>query len=64
VLLVIGLVVLFTRWSKRLLWIWRNALPERMYLPINIDRSLDSTDYAAILRVEASGDVNLIERLN
>jgi hypothetical protein len=63
VVLAIGFVVLFTRWSKRLLWIWRNTLPERMYLSIDIDRSLDSTDYSAILRVEASGDRDWSVRL-
>jgi hypothetical protein len=63
VVLAIGFVVLFTRWSKRLLWIWCNTLPERMYLSIDIDRSLDSTDYSAILRVEASGDRDWVVRL-
>jgi hypothetical protein len=63
VLSAIGFVVLFTRWSKRLLWIWRNTLPEWMYLSIDIDRSLDSTDYSAILRVEASGDRDWSVRL-
>jgi hypothetical protein len=63
VLLAIGFVVLFTRWSQRLLWIWRNTLPKQMYLSIDIDRSLDSTDYSAILRVEASGDRDWVVRL-
>jgi hypothetical protein len=63
VLLAIGFVVGFTRWSQRLLWIWRNTLPERMYLSIDIDRGMDSTDYSAILRMEASGDRDWVVRL-
>jgi hypothetical protein len=49
-------VVVFTHWSQRLLWIWRNTMPVSMNLSIKIDRGMDSTTYNAILRVEASGE--------
>jgi hypothetical protein len=63
VLSAIAFVVLFTRWSQRLLWIWRNTMPQRMYLSIAIDRSLDATDYSAILRFEVSDDRDWVVRL-
>jgi hypothetical protein len=43
--------VVFTRWSRRLLWIWRNTMPTPMDLSIKIVRSMDSTSYEAILQV-------------
>jgi hypothetical protein len=46
-------VVVFTHWSRRLIWIWRNTMPVVMNLSIKIDRGMDSTSYDAILQFEA-----------
>jgi hypothetical protein len=63
VLCAIGFLIGFSHWSKRLLWIWHHTTPQLMYLSIAIDRRLESTDYSAILRVEASGDADWRVRL-
>jgi hypothetical protein len=56
-------IVIFTRWSRRLLWIWRNTRPETMNLSIDIDRGMDLTNYNAILRFEAGGERDWSVRL-
>jgi hypothetical protein len=47
-------VVILTRWSRRLLWIWRNTTPTPMHLLITINRSMELTSYRAILRLNAN----------
>jgi hypothetical protein len=43
------LIVVATRWTLRLMWIWRNTQPRSMQLAMKISRSSDTTDYTAIL---------------
>ncbi len=47
-------VVVFTSWSRRLLWIWHNTMPVLMDLSIAINRGMDLTTYDAILRAGTS----------
>jgi hypothetical protein len=42
-------VVIATRWTLRLMWILRNTQPQSMQLSMIINRSMDTTDYTAIL---------------
>src|SRR5262244_1076895 len=37
------------RWSRRLIWIYRNVKPEIMQLSIEIDSDSDRTNYYALL---------------
>jgi hypothetical protein len=45
ILFVIG----YTKWSQRLLWIWKNVSPQPMNLSIRINKGMDSTNYQAVL---------------
>jgi hypothetical protein len=38
-----------TSWSLRLMWILQNTQPRSMQLSMNINRSMDTTDYTVIL---------------
>jgi hypothetical protein len=42
-------IVTATRWALRLMWILQNTQPRSMQLSIEINRSMDTTDYTAIL---------------
>jgi hypothetical protein len=54
VLLGVFFVIIGTKWSHRLLWIWKNVTPQPMQLSIRIQESSDSTDYQAILITNSS----------
>jgi uncharacterized membrane protein len=47
-------IIVGTKWSHRLLWIWKNVSPQQMQLSIRIRKSSDSTDYQAILNTNSN----------
>jgi hypothetical protein len=46
-------IFIAARWSRRLIWIYRNAKPQSMKLSIEIDSDSDGTNYYAILSGES-----------
>ncbi|WP_310424768.1 hypothetical protein [Chamaesiphon sp. VAR_48_metabat_135_sub] len=51
-------VVVFGKWSRRLLWIFQNIRPVQMNLSIKIRKGMDSNDYYAILSVDSTTEKN------
>jgi hypothetical protein len=49
-------IIIGTKWSHRLLWIWKNVSPQQMQLSIRIRKSSDSTDYQAILSAYSNSE--------
>jgi hypothetical protein len=47
-------IIVGTKWSHKLLWIWKNVSPQQMQLSIRIRKSSDSTDYQAILSANSN----------
>jgi hypothetical protein len=45
-----------TRWSRRLLWIWKNVSPQSMQLSVLVEKWTDSTDYRAVLRADSNSE--------
>jgi hypothetical protein len=50
-------IIIGTKWSHRLLWIWKNVSPQQMQLSIRIRKSSDSTDYQAILNTNLNSEI-------